>query len=312
MRFLPPAIVAAGVAVSAMMVLVSQTPASAHMSPRVPVPWGPPAWHPNAELLVDLPNLDGDAVSSRAPVALGSRSVFVYDVDAGQVLYARNADDRRSVASLTKLVSALALASEEDADLEAEHCIDHRFRPSQNGARSKFSTGECYQGWDLAGAALVASDNRGAFGMQVASGLDYDEFIGRMNEVTGDLQMGSSSFVDPSGLEDDNLSTARDMTRAVLSVSAHPTLAMMATAPEWHILRTDRPGDRWLGSTDRLVQRDDVEVLAAKTGYTGTAGYCFSAVVRTETGRTLAFTLLGAPTTGARWADADRIVRAYR
>jgi D-alanyl-D-alanine carboxypeptidase len=54
-----------------------------------------------------------------------------------------------------------------------------------------------------------------------------------------------------------------------------------------------------------------VEVLAAKTGYTDTAGYCFTAMVRTESGRTLAFTTLGAPTNGGRWSDASRILAAF-
>jgi serine-type D-Ala-D-Ala endopeptidase (penicillin-binding protein 7) len=266
-------------------------------------------WHPNVALLDALPAL------SRTPqeqprLPLSSRAAFVWDVDAGRPLYARAPDERRSIASLTKAVSALAMAAEEP-DLDQEQCIDQRFWPNRNGARSKLSTGECYRGWDLVGAALVASDNRGAFGMQVLSGLPYDRFVDRMNEVATSLDMGLSSFVDPSGLEDDNLSTARDMTRAIIAVAGHPTLAMVATAPEWAVIRSDRPALRWLGSTDRLAPRDDVEVLAAKTGYTDTAGYCFTAMVRTESGRTLAFTTLGAPTNGGRWSDASRILAAF-
>ncbi len=311
MRLLPPAILALGISASALLVVTSQTPASAHalVLPATPS-WSPPDWHPNRALLESLPSLN--AAPADAPqLGLSSRSVFVWDVDAGHALYARSADERRSVASLTKAVSALAMVSE-DPDLEQEQCIDRRFWPNRNGARSKLSTGECYHGWDLVGAALVASDNRGAFGMQVLSGLPYDLFIDRMNDVALSLDMQLSSFVDPSGLEDDNVSTARDMTRAIIAVSGHPTLSLVATAPEWALLRSDREAMRWLGSTDKLAPRDDVEVLAAKTGYTDTAGYCFSAVVRTASGRKLAFTTLGAGTTGGRWGDAARILSTFR
>jgi D-alanyl-D-alanine endopeptidase (penicillin-binding protein 7) len=311
MRFLPPAILALGMSTSALLAATSRAPAAAtHFTVPAALPWAPPAWHPDPALLEVLPSLGATPADAPA-LALASRSVFVWDVDAGRALYARAADERRSIASLTKTVSALAMASE-DPDLEQEQCIDQRFWPNRNGARSKLSTGECYHGWDLLGAALVASDNRGAFGMQVLSGLPYEQFVDRMNDVAASLEMGMSSFVDPSGLEDDNLSTARDMTRAIIAVAGHPTLALVATAPEWALLRADRPAMRWLGSTDKLAPRDDVEVLAAKTGYTDTAGYCFTAMVRTASGRTLAFTTLDAPTTGGRWSDASRILAAFR
>lgn len=311
MRFLPPVILACGVASSAMLVAFYQNTASAHMTPYAPVAWGPPEWLPDAELLADLPALDQHAPDGASIPGLSAHAAFVYDVDANEVLYERNADNRRSVASLTKMVSALAMASE-GADLDQELCIDQRFWPNRNGAKSKLSTGECYQGWDLAGAALVASDNRGAFGMQVASGLPYHVFVDRMNDVSEQLLMTQSTFVDPSGLEDDNLSTARDMAKAVIALSAHPTLSVMATAPEWQLVRTDKPQRRWLGSTDRIVARKNLEVLSAKTGYTDTAAYCFAAVVRTETGRTLALSILGAPTTGSRWGDVDRILNRFK
>ena len=47
------------------------------------------------------------------------------------------------------------------------------------------------------------------------------------------------------------------------------------------------------------------------TGYTDTAGYCFAGVVRTDDGRTLAVTVLGAPRSRDRWRDLDRIVSAF-
>lgn len=268
-------------------------------------PWAPPEWHPDSATLTVLPAMDGDA-EARLP-GLGARAAFVYDLDAQKVLYDRAADDVRPVASLTKLVSSLAMASEQP-DLDRVVCVDARLYPTRSGARSKLSTGECYTGWDLLGAALVASDNRAAYGMYVLSGLDYDPFLERMHEVSYDLGMARSTWGDPSGLEDDNLSTARDMTRAVVAVAAHPTLSVAATAPRWVMAPLNGRSVRTLFTTDKLAGRPDIEVLAAKTGYTDTAGYCFSAVVRTEEGRTIAMTLLGDPRSKDRWRDAQRIV----
>lgn len=279
-------------------------------APRGPLAWAAPTWHPGADRLAVLPELDAEGPSPFWGIT--ARSAFVFDVDAGEVLYARSADDPRPVASLTKLVTSLALASEAP-DLDREACVDLQFHPSRNGAFSKLSTGECYRGWDLLGAALVASDNRAAYGLQVVSGLEFGQFITRMGDVSRELGMTRSRWADPSGLEDDNLSTARDLTKAVIAVAAHPTLAIAATADSWRLDPVDGTGRaRTLPSTDRLAARDDVEVLAAKTGYTDTAGYCFSAVVRTRSGRTIALSLLGSPSTATRWRDVDRVLAMTR
>jgi D-alanyl-D-alanine carboxypeptidase (penicillin-binding protein 5/6) len=88
-------------------------------------------------------------------------------------------------------------------------------------------------------------------------------------------------------------------------VSLHPDLAAVASAPSWRI-ETDH-GPRELGSTNRLVER--YQTLAAKTGYTDTAHYCFATVVRTASGRRLAAVVLGAPTTNARFADAQALLQ---
>ena len=276
-----------------------------------PPDWTPPSWHPQPQALMGLPSMDGEVAEGRAP-RLRSRSAFVYDLDADQVLLEKNADDRRPVASLTKFVSSLAMATEA-VDLDQRVCVDELFWPSRSGARSKFSTGECYLGWDLLGSALVASDNRAAYGLAVSSGLDYYQFIDRMDEVSVQLGMEQSSWADPSGLEDENLSTARDMSKAAVAVATHPTLSMAASARSWHVEKVKEigvgPKQRLLYTTNRASGRSDVDFLAAKTGYTDTARYCFTSVVRTDDGRTLAITLLGAPRSRDRWSDLDRVLR---
>ncbi len=272
-------------------------------------PWSPPTWFPDSarDELWALDGVDGEPTHADGPL-VHSSSAFVYDVDAGEVLYASNADDRRPVASLTKVVSSLS-ALAEGADLSREVCIDPAQWPGWPGAHSYLNTGTCLQGWDLVGAALVASDNRAAFAFAPLSGLPFSPFIARMNETSADLGMTMSTFADPAGVDDENLSTARDMTRAVLAASLHPVLGPVASAPSWDIHETRRAHDRRLYSTNRMAGTDDLEFLAAKTGYTDTARYCFTAVVRTESGRRVALTILGAPNNRTRWADVSRILR---
>ena len=232
---------------------------------------------------------------------LRSSSVYVFDVDRGKVLLDKNADNIQPVASLTKLVSALAMVST-PYDLDREICIGPEHYPTRNGAFSKLSTGDCIQGWDALGAALVSSDNRGAFALASATELDTDAFIARMNTVSAELGMDMSSWTDPSGLEDENLSTARDLARATLAVAEHPLLSTVASSPHWDLTYKSRPTRRRF-TTNKLSGRSGLQIDAAKTGYTGTAGYCYSTALTTRSGRHVVISLLGAQRDRDRYRD---------
>ena len=276
----------------------------------LPERWSPPDWFPDGarEELWALEGISGAPIYKDGP-ALRAASALIYDVDSGRVLWAHNADDMRPVASLTKVVASLTALSEVGpGELERELCIDPSSWPGWPGAHSYLNTGVCTTGWDLLGAALVASDNRAAFALQRVSGLPFGPFVGRMNEVAAELGMDMSSFADPAGVADDNLSTARDMTRAILAASLHPVLSNVASAPSWDIEISDRARPRRLFSTNRMVDRKNLEFLAGKTGYTDTSRYCFDGVVRTADGRRLAFAVLGAPNNRARWADVEKLL----
>lgn len=272
-------------------------------------PWSPPLWFPDdqAEALLALEQI------SRAPDRVGpklglkSKSVFVFDLESGEVLLSKNADDRRPVASLTKVVSSLTVASE-GPDLDEEVCIDVSAKPGWPGAVTRLRSGTCTTGWDLLAAAMVKSDNGAAYALSSVAGLPHYPFVARMNVVASELGMDQSTFSDPSGAEDDNLSTARDMTRAIVAASLHPALVPVAGASYWDMYDATNDRVRRLYTTNKLHDRSNTEVLAAKTGYTDTARYCFTAVFRTRNGRKVAMTVLGGYRSRHRWSDVRAIL----
>jgi D-alanyl-D-alanine carboxypeptidase len=285
----------------------SATPArvETHAAPPPAVDvWTPPDWHPASDdALLVFEQLGGEGARKGPRVV--APSVILADLDSGEILFSRDADTRRSIASVTKLFSALALLSTPEVDLDREVCISREHWPAMAGARSKFETGSCHTGWEYLGAALVASDNRGAMALPSVAGLDHEQFAARMEEVAAELGATDPDFTDPAGLLDENLASARDVLRAVIAVALHPDLSAVASAPTWRIETDDGP--RELGSTNRLVDR--YQTLAAKTGYTDTAHYCFATVVRTASGRRLAAVVLGAPNSNARFQDAQALLR---
>lgn len=272
--------------------------------------WMPPDWFPEEEreALLALEGMHAGPETQGPDLRLRSRAAFVYDLDAGEVLLAQAADERRPVASLTKLVSALTLVRE-GAPLDEELCLDQSHVPSWPGAVSRLPKGACSTGWDLLGAALVRSDNGAALSFASLAGLPLVAFVDGMDRVAQDLGMDQSSFADPTGIFDENLSTARDMTRAVVAAAAHPELAPALDAPYWLVEDRRSERTRRFLSTNRLLRRGKVDVVAAKTGYTDTARHCFTAVVRDRRGHRIAMTVMGARWSSWRWRDVSRILR---
>jgi len=273
------------------------------------LPWTPPEWFPDDQLeaLHAVDHISASPDNVGPSLSLRSKAVFVYDLEAGQVLLSHNADDRRPVASLTKVVSALTVASE-SPDLDEEFCLDTSTRPSWPGAVSRLRNGTCTSGWDLLGAALVRSDNGAALALSRVAGLPHYPFVDRMNGVAAELGMDQSTFSDPSGVEDDNLSTARDMTRAVVAASLHPTVHPVASAPFWDLTNHTSGRTKRLFTTNKLVNRRGTDILAAKTGYTDTARHCFTGVFRLRDGRKVALTVLGGYWSRNRWSDVRKIL----
>lgn len=262
----------------------------------------PPTWMDKDSMWL-LPMLDGDPEAERGPKvrALGA---IVADLDRGEVLWARKPDQAVPVASLTKMLAALTLVSiDPSPDLQRTWCVTPELWPPKPGARSSFETGVCHEGWDFLGAALVHSDNRGAMAMPWLAGLPYDAFIAAMNETAEDLG-AHGQWEDPTGLGTGNRASPRDMLKIVVAMAEHPWLPSIASSPSWEITR--ERGPQFLGTTNRLINRH--ETIAAKTGYTDDAHYCYAAVVRTESGKHLAVVVLASPTTGARFEDAARMI----
>jgi D-alanyl-D-alanine endopeptidase (penicillin-binding protein 7) len=268
-----------------------------------------PAWFPADDIaaLAVLDQLSDGPARTGGPLRLASRAAFVWDLDAGRLLLSKNADDMRPVASLTKVVAALTVSSL-DADLDAPVCLDGTTRSGWPGAASKLKRGACVSGWDLLGAALVKSDNGAAYALPHVADTPHYVFVARMNSVARELAMDQSAFADPSGADDDNLSTARDMTRAIIALAEHPELGPIASAPSWLLEDQAEGTTRQLITTNELIGRADTDILAAKTGYTDTARYCFTGVFRLANGRTVAVTTLGAGRNRDRWADLRAIL----
>ncbi|MHA3902722.1 serine hydrolase [Castellaniella sp. WN] len=255
--------------------------------------------------------LDPDAVAKASLVTrdpareiekLKSTTIFVEDVDTSEVLFARDAEVVRPIASIVKLMTALVVV---DAGLPMDEMIviDASDVGVPSDLPSRLVAGARLSRADLLHLALTSSENSAAHALGRSYPGGMAAFVEAMNARATALGMDDSRFVEPIGLSNENASTARDLARLVSAAAGQPLVREFTTDAQYSI------DGRTFRNTNMLVGRPRWDILASKTGTTREAGDCLVMVVRLG-GRNLAMVLLNAQgMSGSRFGDAVRLRR---
>jgi D-alanyl-D-alanine endopeptidase (penicillin-binding protein 7) len=234
---------------------------------------------------------------------------IVVDLDSGRVLYGKNPDASRLIASCTKIFVAMVVRKKH-LDLDAVTEITSVDREhARGGARTHLYEGEHYANGDLLRAMLIASDNRAPTALGRAVGLDVDGLVAEMNALAAELGLSGTHFTDPSGLNG-NTSTPRDMAVAMRTLLTDPLLAEIVSTPTVSIVSADpqRPKRVDYRNTNHLLRNSRNKILGGKTGYTDEALYCL--VVASEIdGHKVCMVFLGAYGELTRYGDYGRVER---
>jgi D-alanyl-D-alanine endopeptidase (penicillin-binding protein 7) len=233
-----------------------------------------------------------------------SASAYVFDAETGALIYAKNPDSPREIASTGKIFVAMA-ALEAGLDLLAETAIEAIDREAGiGGSRSRLPVGVAVTNRDLLAAMLVASDNRAPTALGRAVGLDPKGLVSAMDRVARRLGLRRTRLSDPVGLRG-NVSTAREMALAFAASLRHPVLAEVLASRTHDLIAGARAVH--YRNTNELLHRDP-SVIAGKTGYTAAAGYCLLVAARVGE-RRIVMALLGGDGKKTRFADYRRIRR---
>ena len=169
----------------------------------------------------------GITVMAEEPT-ISSLSAVVYEPTGGLVLYAKNADIPRPMASTTKLMTALLAAERLDAD--AMVSVPPAALPVE-GSQVGLQAGERISVRDLLAALLLASGNDAANALALLMAEDIPSFAATMNQRAAQLGMTHTTFVTPSGLDSGNHSaSAYDMALLGAAVLQQPLLAQLCAA----------------------------------------------------------------------------------
>ena len=209
------------------------------------------------------------AVTTPPPDVKGI-SIIVLDPQSGQILFERNADEQRPVASTQKLLTSLIIAERGNLDKQVViDPVDEATEPT----KLNLVPGTSYSRRDLLTALLIKSPNDVARALARDAAGSVDDFALLMNAKARELGMTSSHFMNPNGLPIDNqYSTARDMSKVARAVHANPVLAPIVTI-KYLNFRYSNGHILPIHNTNQTL-RDNWFCTGMKTGYTDKAKHC--------------------------------------
>jgi D-alanyl-D-alanine carboxypeptidase (penicillin-binding protein 5/6) len=251
---------------------------------------------------------------------IGSRSAVLMDAATGTVLYAKNGDEPVSPASLTKLMTihiALEETASRRAALEETVPLPRESWAVNQPPRSSLmflAPGQIVSLRELLLGLAISSGNDAAVAVALRFAPTVEEFADRMNREARNLGLNRTSFVEPSGISEYNMTTPMEFTRFCREyIRRHPeTLRDFHSVREFAYPKASNVGDAYREQPGTIVQKNRNTLLGnlegvdgLKTGYIDEAGYHIAlTAARLET--RLIAVIMGAPAAPAGEGIRDR------
>jgi len=249
-----------------------------------------------------LPRYKVDASGDLVPDVRAAAAI-IYNPETNQVLWEENSQTQRSIASITKVMTATVFL-ENNPDLAEPVTVQRGdvFQASTTHlhANDKVTTD------DLLHLLLIASDNAAARALARVSPLGSEGFIRRMNEKADELGLQATHYADPSGLLSENVSSAYDMARLITHASQDERISAIMRTNEYTVYSGKRPIT--FHSTNHLLREGNVDVRAGKTGFITKAGYCLATVLRLQgSSQDVAVVVFGARSNAGRFMESRNL-----
>lgn len=237
---------------------------------------------------------------------LRSSAFFVQDVRSGRVLLERNANTIVPIASITKLMTAMVVL---DARLPLNEVltISETDVDRLKGTSSRLAVGTRMSRENFMRLALMSSENRAASALSHNYPGGLPAFVDAMNAKARSLGMSDTRFYDGSGLNHNNVSSARDLASLVSNASHYPLIREFTTTAE-HTVELLDGRVHTFHNTNGLVKSPEWQIEVSKTGFINESGKCL-VMQAWLVNKPLAIVLLDSTGRFTRQADANRIRR---
>lgn len=255
-------------------------------------------------LLPGIAQADELPMKAEAPITLTSPSAILCEASTGQVIFEKNADERRPVASVNKVMTILLTLEAVDegrVSLEDQVTVSPR-AASMGGSQAFLDAGERYKLSELLKTVIVASANDSAVTLAEHLAGTEESFVRLMNTRAEELGLTNTHYANCTGLPaQEHYTTARDVAKLSAQLDLHPIYYRYSTI--WMDEIKHRGGRvTSLTNTNRLI-RFYPGCDGYKTGSTNEARYCVSATAKKE-GMRLIAVVLGTPAGQTRFDEA--------
>jgi len=221
--------------------------------------------HSETSLANDFTHLKGNP-------GLRSASAMVVD-EKGTVIYGKDVDTVRPIASITKLMTAMVIL-DSGLDLEEKVTVTKGDRDEVQLTGSRLAYGATLSRRQMILVAIMSSENRAASALGRTYPGGTQKFVEKMNEKAASLGMKDSHFADPAGLMVENQSTARDLIKMVTAAESYPLITEASTTKSMTVYPFSDRGPLTYNNTNRLLKNKTWDIELSKTGYINEAGRC--------------------------------------
>ena len=214
---------------------------------------------------------------------ISSESAILYNLDSGEVLYEKNSDEVRQIASLTKIMTALVTIENVD-NLDKQVILtkeDFAGLIEANAVQAGFTNGEVVTYKDLLFALLLPSGADAAKAIARNVGGSEENFINKMNEKAKELNLKNTKFSTVIGLDDENnYSTAKEVSIIFKEALKNKTFKEIITTKEYQTSDGKLTFKSTIQSNAKRYEIDIPYVLGGKTGTTNGAGLCLATIAK--------------------------------
>ena len=247
----------------------------------------------------------GDSYDGSGLLQLASSKALIINQNTGEIIYAKNTNQLTPIASITKLMTAMVM-------LDANQSLDDEIYVSEEdvdylkGTRSRLTVGAGLSRSDMLQLALMSSENRAASALAHNFPGGILAFIKAMNFKARELGLKNTHFVDPTGLDSANVSTAEDLAKMVKAAFQYPEIRLATTSPSHEVYLQGREYPVNFVNTNGLVRAGEWQIGLSKTGFINEAGRCL-VMQATIAGEPMIIVLLNSNGKFTRIGDAKRI-----
>lgn len=224
---------------------------------------------------------ENSTLADNAP-SLTAPAAYVVNLDTNIVVYEKNSETPLSAASLTKLMTTLLLLENYQDQLDSisltapSYVYDLIWEQSTNASSADIRRGETQSLRNLLYAMLLPSGNEAAYIVaDYMGGGSIDNFVAMMNDEAKAVGCTGTTFVDPCGLNPNNITTARDAYLILRALTAYDVFATVVGTPSYDMGTNDRyttPGTYIIQTTDKLITNSSYHRDYTKGGKTGSLG----------------------------------------